>query len=148
MREPRIGRTWRVPSVLLMALVLTAAAGWVYSTSFAGVFVFDDKFAISDNPNIKSLWPLTRAMSAPPEMPVSGRPVASLTLAINYALAPDDVRDLLLPPAPDAPPVARGQDERRHQLGGPLHLAGGNPVRDRCRRLVVLDQPGRRANVQ
>ena len=90
-----------------MALVLTAAAAWAYSTSFAGVFVFDDKFAISDNPNIKSLWPLTRAMSAPPEMPVSGRPVASLTLAINYALAPDDVRDVLLPPATDAPPVAR-----------------------------------------
>ncbi len=67
----------------------------------------DDKFAIADNPNIKTLWPLTTAMSAPPEMPVSGRPVASLTLAINYALAPDDVRDVLSPGGPSAPADVR-----------------------------------------
>ena len=75
-------------STVLLAIVLAGAAGWAYSTSFPGVFVLDDKFGIVDNPNIKTLWPLTRAMWAPPEMPVSGRPVASLTLAINYALAP------------------------------------------------------------
>ena len=92
---------------LLIAIVLIAAAGWAYSTSFAGVFVFDDKFGIVDNPNIKSLWPLTRAMSAPPEMPVSARPVASLTLAINYALAPNTVRDVLSPGRPSAPPELR-----------------------------------------
>jgi len=84
---------------LLLALVLAAAAYAAYSTSFAGVFVFDDKYAILDNPHIKSLWPLTEAMSAPPENPVSGRPIASLTLAINYALAPDEVRDVMLPGA-------------------------------------------------
>ena len=71
------------PRRLLVGLLLIVAAVWAYSTSFAGVFVMDDKFAIADNPNIKTLWPLTTAMSAPPEMPVSGRPVASLTLAIN-----------------------------------------------------------------
>jgi tetratricopeptide (TPR) repeat protein len=92
---------------LLIAAALVAASGWAYSTSFAGVFVFDDKFGIVDNPNIKSLWPLTRAMSAPPEMPVSARPVASLTLAINYALAPEAVRDVLSPGRPSAPPELR-----------------------------------------
>jgi len=86
-----------------------AAATLAYSTSFAGVFVFDDKFGIVDNPNIKSLSPLTRAMSAPPEMPVSARPVASLTLAINYALAPEDVRDVLSPGRPSAPPEVRAR---------------------------------------
>ena len=91
----------------MIAIALIAAAGWAYSTSFAGVFVFDDKFGIVDNPNIKSLWPLTRAMSAPPEMPVSARPIASLTLAINYALAPKDVRDVLSPGRPSAPPELR-----------------------------------------
>jgi len=91
----------------VIAIALIAAAGWAYSTSFAGVFVFDDKFGIVDNPNIKSLWPLTRAMSAPPEMPVSARPIASLTLAINYALAPKDVRDVLSPGRPSAPPELR-----------------------------------------
>ena len=91
-------------STVLLAIVLAGAAGWAYSTSFSGVFVLDDKFGIVDNPNIKALWPLTRAMWAPPEMPVSGRPVASLTLAINYALAPTDVRDVMTPGGPGAPP--------------------------------------------
>ena len=91
----------------LAVLLLAAAAGWAYSTSFAGVFVMDDKFAIADNPNIKALWPLTRSLSAPDESPVSARPIASLTLAINYALAPADVRDVLSPGGPSAPPDVR-----------------------------------------
>jgi len=91
-------------STVLLAIVLAGAAGWAYSTSFPGVFVLDDKFGIVDNPNIKALWPLTRAMWAPPEMPVSGRPVASLTLVINYALTPTDVRDVMTPGGPGAPP--------------------------------------------
>lgn len=77
--------------------MIVAAGAWAYSTSFAGVFVLDDNYAILDNPNIKTLWPLTRAMSAPPENPVSARPVASLTLAINYALAPEDARNVMRP---------------------------------------------------
>jgi len=89
---------------LLLALALAVAAGWAYSTSFRGVFVFDDRFAIVENPNIKTLWPLTRAMSAPAEAPVSGRPVASLTLAINYALAPPEARDVMAPAEAGAPP--------------------------------------------
>jgi len=92
-----------VVSTLLVALLLAGAAAVAYSTSFEGVFVFDDKFAIQDNPNIKALWPLTRSMSAPPETPTSARPVASLTLAVNYALAPRDVREVMAPGGPDAP---------------------------------------------
>ena len=91
----------------MFALALAIAAGVAYSTSFAGVFVFDDKFAILDKPHIKSVWPLTESMSAPAENPVSGRPIASLTLAINYALAPEDVRDVMLPGRPGA--LADGQ---------------------------------------
>jgi len=94
-------------STWLVVVVLIAAAVWAYSTSFAGVFVMDDKFAIADNPNIKALWPLTTSMSAPEESPVSGRPIASLTLAINYALAPEEVRDVLSPGGPSAPPELR-----------------------------------------
>src|SRR4051794_21099084 len=97
----------RVPTVFVVSLLFAATAAWAYSTSFAGVFVMDDKFAIADNPNIKSLWPLTAAMSAPAESPVSGRPVASLTLAINYALAPADVRGVLSPGGPSSRPELR-----------------------------------------
>ena len=94
-------------STWLVVVVLIAATVWAYSTSFAGVFVMDDKFAIADNPNIKALWPLTTSMSSPEESPVSGRPIASLTLAINYALAPEEVRDVLSPGGPSAPPELR-----------------------------------------
>jgi Flp pilus assembly protein TadD len=89
--------------IWLIAIALAAAAGWAYSTSFAGVFIFDDKPSIVDNPNIRTLWPLTTALSAPREVAVSARPVASLTLAINYALAPADVRDVMAPGGAGAP---------------------------------------------
>jgi tetratricopeptide (TPR) repeat protein len=112
-----------------LALVLTAAAGWAYATSFRGVFVLDDQFGIADNPNIKTLWPLTKAMSAPPELPVSARPVASLTLAINYALAPEDVRDVLTSGGPGATPERHDQYLRNvwgyHFLNLTLHVMAG-----------------------
>ena len=93
-RAPASRDTWRS---LGFALVLVAAAGWAYAPSMRGVFVFDDIWAIVENPNIRTLWPLTTALSAPAESPVSARPVASLTLALNYALAPPDVRDVMKP---------------------------------------------------
>src|SRR5262249_28141837 len=61
-REPQgAPRLTGVTSALLVAIGLIVAGGWAYSTSFPGVFVMDDKFAIADNPNIKTLWPLTTA---------------------------------------------------------------------------------------
>ena len=93
----------RFASTALVALLIGAAAVFAYQTSFAGVFVFDDEFAIQRNPNIRALWPLTRALSAPPESPVSARPVASLTLAVNYALAPVESREVMAPGGADAP---------------------------------------------
>jgi tetratricopeptide (TPR) repeat protein len=98
----RSGPRWA--STALVALLLAGAAIFAYQTSFAGVFVFDDEFAIQRNPNIRTLWPLSRALSAPPESPVSARPVASLTLAVNYALAPLESRDVMAPGGVDAPP--------------------------------------------
>jgi protein O-mannosyl-transferase len=87
----------------VIVVLLAGAVLFAYQTSFAGVFVFDDEFAIQRNPNIRALWPLTRALSAPPESPVSARPVASLTLAVNYALAPVESRDVMAPGGPGAP---------------------------------------------
>ena len=128
----------------MAAFLLTVAAGLAYSTSFAGVFVFDDKFAIVDNPNIKSLWPLTRAMSAPPEMPVSGRPIASLTLAINYALAPGDVRDVLLPGGPSAPSEVRERFLRNvwgyHLFNLTLHVLAALALFGVVRRTLLSDR--------
>jgi tetratricopeptide (TPR) repeat protein len=134
----------RRPSPALVVLALAIAAWFAYSTSFAGVFVFDDKFAIVDNPNIRALWPLTRAMSAPAEMPVSARPVASLTLAINYALAPADARDVMSPGGPDA---AAGTAERffrnvwgYHFVNLALHLLAALALFGVVRRTLLSDR--------
>ena len=76
-------KTPREPSRIWLAAVLILTAGiWAYGNSFSGAFVFDDTPAIVENPHIRSLWPLTYAMSAPPQVTVSGRPVAALTFAV------------------------------------------------------------------
>jgi tetratricopeptide (TPR) repeat protein len=58
-----------------------------YQNSLSGAFVFDDYVGIHDNPYVRELWPLWRAAWAPPDNPVEARPVASLTLALNYAIS-------------------------------------------------------------
>jgi Tfp pilus assembly protein PilF len=90
----------------LAILLITSAA---YASSFDGVLVFDDEPAIAANTHIRRLWPLSEAMSAPPDTTVSGRPVVSLSLAINYALAPAADRDVF-----SAPPGAA--ETTRHAL--------------------------------
>jgi Tfp pilus assembly protein PilF len=131
-------------SSLLLAIILAGAAGWAYSTSFRGVFVLDDQFGIVDNPNVRTLWPLTRAMSAPPELPVSGRPVASLTLALNYALAPADVRDVMTPGGPGAPPEIAERFLRNvwgyHFLNLTLHVLTALALFGVVRRTLLSDR--------
>ena len=76
-------RAWATIS----AAVLILAAGFAaYANSFQGVFVFDDEPAIARNENLQALWPLTRAMSAPEDTTLSGRPVAALSFAIDHAI--------------------------------------------------------------
>ncbi len=92
------------------------------------MFLFDDTPSIVENPNIRSLWPLTQALSAPRDITVSGRPVASLTLALNFALA-GDVRDALQAPAADAPATEIARYRRNlfgyHAVNLAIHLAAG-----------------------
>jgi cytochrome c-type biogenesis protein CcmH/NrfG len=71
------------------------------------VLLLDDDAAIRTNPHIRSLWPLREAMAAPRESTLSGRPVAALTFALNYAIAPADSRDEFDPGGPDSPPDDR-----------------------------------------
>ena len=111
---------------VLAALALVIVGLAVYSSSFRGVFVWDDITAIVGNPHIRSVWPLTRSMSAPPDLTVSGRPVASLTLALNYALAPADAREVMTPGWEGAPAASREQFYRNvwgyHALNLAVHL--------------------------
>ena len=45
------------------ALVVLATVA-VYANSFQGVFIFDDEYAIENNPTIRSLWPLGRVFAS------------------------------------------------------------------------------------
>ena len=72
----------RTISAAILILIVGLAA---YSNSFTGIFVFDDEPAIAQNGNLHRLSPLTTAMSAPPHTTLAGRPVASLSFAIDYA---------------------------------------------------------------
>ena len=69
---------------LPIALIIIGMAA--YTNSFGGPFIFDDEHSIHENPHILRLWPLSRAMSAPAQSGLSGRPILSLSLALNYAL--------------------------------------------------------------
>ncbi len=76
--------------VWLAAAVIAAGILSAYHNSFSGPFVFDDEPAILDNPTIRHLWPIWRAFSPPAGLTVTGRPLASLTLVLNYALSGTD----------------------------------------------------------
>ncbi len=69
----------------LAALIVGIGVG-VYGNSVYGVFVHDDENAILHNPSIRRLWPLTDVLRAPVDTPVAGRPVVTLTFALNYAV--------------------------------------------------------------
>lgn len=64
------------------AIALLALAA--YARSFHGPFLLDDDGTIGSNPSIRHWF---SALSPPPGgLPVSGRPVANLSFALNYAL--------------------------------------------------------------
>jgi len=73
-----------------LPLLLLVLAGVVaYWNSFDGVFIYDDHPSIRDNPHIRVLWPLSKAMSLPLRntgLTVDGRPLLSLSFALNHAL--------------------------------------------------------------
>jgi Flp pilus assembly protein TadD len=64
------------------ALALLAVAA--YSNSFTVPFFFDDRPAILNNPTIRDL---STALNSPPSGGTLGRPVANLSLALNYAIS-------------------------------------------------------------
>ena len=70
----------------LLIFLMVVIGLCVYSNSLSGPFIFDDISSIVGNPHIRRLWPLWDTMAAPRNITVAGRPIVSLTLAINYAL--------------------------------------------------------------
>ena len=72
--------------IVWQPFLLVIAALVAHAKSVNLPFVFDDYGSIIDNPNIRQLWPLTTALTGPWQSALAGRPVVSLTLAVNYAL--------------------------------------------------------------
>jgi len=70
----------RVAAVTMVAAILIAYAG-----ALTAPFILDDQGAIAENPTLHGFW----ASLHPPEngVPVTGRPIANLTFAINYAVS-------------------------------------------------------------
>ena len=73
--------------VWLCAAVIGAGILAAYHQTFSVPFVFDDEPAVLDNPTIRHLWPVWSTLSPPGGLTVTGRPLANLTLAINYAVS-------------------------------------------------------------
>ncbi len=71
----------------LLAVALAVAAA--YRGTLAAPFIYDDRAWIAGNPAIRSLWPRGGALSGPANPLVRGRPVLSLSLALNHAVSGD-----------------------------------------------------------
>lgn len=71
----------------LLPLAIIAGAVLAYSNSFSGEFIFDDITMIAQNPQIYFLWPPWKAVWQPT------RPLADMTLALNYAIGRFNVAD-------------------------------------------------------
>jgi protein O-mannosyl-transferase len=87
--------TPRIPGraqTLVAGAAIAGAALAAYARTFRVPFLFDDGPAILDNPGIRHLWPLWHAFWPQSKVTaVAGRPVANLTVALNYALSGNGV---------------------------------------------------------
>ena len=73
------------------AVVLVVAGLLAYAASFSNPFLYDDQTAIVKNAQIRTLSPLSEPLTPPRDTPVAGRPLANLSLALNYAYGGLDV---------------------------------------------------------
>lgn len=81
-----------LPSIRSVAVGLAVIVLLAYGNSLSNPFLLDDQTSITNNLQIRTLWPLSTPLSPPDESPVTGRPVVNLTFAVNYALGGLDVR--------------------------------------------------------
>jgi protein O-mannosyl-transferase len=72
-------------NVIGAAILIVLFALFAYANSFAGVFVLDDEPAIARNENLRE-FPSLKSLEAPHDTTLSGRPVATLTFAVDTSL--------------------------------------------------------------
>ncbi len=67
--------------------LIVAAGLLAYCNSFGGPFIFDGKGSIVENSHIRRLWPIWQVFRAEPGSTVAGRPILSLSFALNYQIS-------------------------------------------------------------
>ncbi|MBI5766424.1 MAG: tetratricopeptide repeat protein [Verrucomicrobia bacterium] len=72
--------------IWLGALLLAAALGAAYARTLGVPLLLDDIGSIGENASIRSLWPLWPVLDPPAEYCTAGRPLLSLSFALNYAV--------------------------------------------------------------
>ena len=65
--------------------MLAVAVAVAFSPALRAPFIYDDLESIAGNVTIRRLWPLTVPLTPPADVATTGRPVANLSLALNYA---------------------------------------------------------------
>lgn len=73
-----------------MLLAVLGLATYLPSLDYP--FQHDDYLSVVNNPHIRQLWPPGELLKSPSASPVSGRPVVTFTLAVNYFFGELDVR--------------------------------------------------------
>ena len=71
---------------MIFILLLIIVSLGIFKNSFNGIFFFDDINSIIKNPTIKKLWPPWHFFHWEQNNTDSGRPIFTITLAINYAI--------------------------------------------------------------
>ncbi len=70
----------------LAPVLIVLAIIYAYSNALQGPFVFDDEISIPLNPNIRTLWPIWVPMFPAGNLGIAGRPLVSISYAINFAI--------------------------------------------------------------
>lgn len=76
---------------LAAVVILTVLTFVAYHGSFEVPELLDDETAISGNPSIRHLWPLSEPLDPPARAGTGGRPLANFTFALNYAWTEDNL---------------------------------------------------------
>ena len=69
----------------LYGAVIVLAGGLTYWNSLSGPFILDDQTSIVGNEQIRRLWPPPDVLFPARELSTAGRPVVSVSFALNYA---------------------------------------------------------------
>ncbi len=75
----------------LLCAALFAAILLVYWPGLRGAWIYDDRISVLSNQSIQSPITLDKLLDFEGQTPLSGRPLSSLTFALNYAFAGDAV---------------------------------------------------------